>query len=119
MAPDQKKRLKEFHDTIMEEDGNVQPEIGVLMGKEALIYKQNGEFKYALAGLKNYFTLHVMPMYANPEIRDTYRTALRNVKFQKGCVNFKDFKDFPREILRELIKDSRDLELPPPGVKKT
>lgn len=73
-----------------------------MMGKEMIVYKEGGFFKYALANMKHYMTLHAMPMYAFPAILKKYRGLLPDVTFQKGCVNFK----MPKRCLSISSKSS-------------
>jgi hypothetical protein len=34
-----------------------------MIGKAMIVYKGNGDMKYGLASLKNYISLHVMPLH--------------------------------------------------------
>ena len=106
--------LSEFHHVIMENDPTVKCVIARVMSIErALIYQERGVFKYALAKTKGYYTLHNMVMYAYPEIKgllEDQGEKIRGLKFQKGCINFKDVGDFPLDVFGEFIKKSSQMD---------
>ena len=47
-----KEILASIHDVIIKTDKKAVPEVGMMMGKEMIIYKCNGTMKYALANAK-------------------------------------------------------------------
>ena len=103
--------LTGIHKIIIKEDKTVIPEIGKMMGKDMIIYKAMGAFKYGLASAKNYMSLHVLPMYCSPAIHSKYKEILPGANFQKGCINFKDKEDMPLKIVKQLIHDSSKIDL--------
>lgn len=103
--------LSKIHTIITEEDKSVEPKIGTMMGKEMILYNTTGIFKYGLSSVKNYISLHAMPIYASPTLHSKYKNLLSRANFQKGCVNFRDETEMPIEILRMLIADCSKVDL--------
>ncbi|MGV8964518.1 MAG: hypothetical protein ACOH2V_14215 [Candidatus Saccharimonadaceae bacterium] len=97
--------LSKIHSIIIQEDKSVEPKIGTMMGKEMILYNTPWTFKYGLSSVKNYISLHAMPIYASTMIHSKYKSLLHKAIFQKGCINFRDEKEMPLEILRMLIAD--------------
>lgn len=106
--------LSRFHREIMNNDPMVQCVVARVMSiEQALVYQEQGVFKYALAKTKGYFTLHNMIMYAYPEIKsflEDQGNNLNGLKFQKGCINFKSEEDFPLEIFGVFIRKSSEMD---------
>ena len=106
--------LSKFHEAVMRNDPMVKCVIARVMSiEQALIYQEQGVFKYALAKTKGYFTLHNMIMYAYPEIKkvlDDHVKKTGGLKFQKGCINFKSADDFPLEVFGAFIKKSAQMD---------
>jgi hypothetical protein len=100
-----------IHQIITENDKNVIPEIGSMMGKEMIIYRERTQMKYGLASVKNYLSLHVMPIYGSPKLFAKYRALLTKAVFQKGCINFNNGVEMPLDIVKELIKDCAKVDL--------
>lgn len=96
---------------IMDKDKTVTPKIGTMMGKEMILYDDPGMFKYGLASVKNYMSLHMMPIYAWPALYSKYQALLPRASFQKGCINFKDETEMPFEIVERLIGDCADVSM--------
>ena len=67
--------------------------------------------KYALAGVKNYMSLHVMPIYGSKSLFSKYKSLLPKANFQKGCINFRSEEEMPLEIVRQLISDCSQIDL--------
>ena len=63
---DRQALLSQLHKIITQKDKTVTPVIAPMMGKEMIIYNAPGSFKYGLSSVKNYMSLHVLPMYASP-----------------------------------------------------
>ena len=95
----------------MQEDKSVKPEIGTMMGKEMILYHAPGTFKYGLSSVKKHISLHAMPLYASSELHSRYKTLLPQANFQKGCINFRDEKEMPLEIVTSLIADCSKVDL--------
>ncbi len=102
---DVQRHLSAIHGIIVRHDAKVKASVEKMMGKEMIVYKEDGIFKYALANMKHYMTLHAMPMYAFPAIFKKYKALLPEAKFQKGCVNFKNSGAMPLDLVEDLIKD--------------
>lgn len=109
--PDRQSLLKKIHATISKADKGTIPEIGSMMGKEMIMYNQHGQMKYALASMKKYMSLHVLPMYMNKVIFEKYKTLLPAANFQKGCINFTSAEELPITIVEKLIKDCAPIDL--------
>jgi hypothetical protein len=109
--PERQEILTEMHQVILAADKTIEARVGPMMGKEMILYDAAGAFKYGLASVKNYMSLHVMPMYANPKLHARYAKLLDKAQFQKGCINFKDGKAMPLDIVRQLIEDCAPIDL--------
>jgi hypothetical protein len=100
-----------MHAIILEEDKTVSAEVGRMMGKEMIIYKGKGLMKYGLGSVKNYMTLHALPIYGSKTLFSKYKTLLEKANFQKGCINFDSQENMPLNILREMITDCSKIDL--------
>jgi hypothetical protein len=56
------KILSDIHRVILENDKSVIASVELMMGKEMILYKGKGVMKYGLASVKNYISLHLMPI---------------------------------------------------------
>jgi len=108
---DRQNILFSIHSVIVEGDKTVIPVVKPMMGKEMIIYEDRSFMKYALAGVKNYMSLHVLPMYGSKVLFSKYQTLLPAAKFQKGCINFNTAEEMPLEIVRQLIWDCSTIDL--------
>jgi hypothetical protein len=109
--PDRQSILSGIHSVIVEEDKTVIPVVKPMMGKQMIIYEDRSFMKYALAGVKNYMSLHVLPMYGSKVLFSKYQALLPAAKFQKGCINFNAAEEMPLEILGQLISDCSTIDL--------
>lgn len=100
-----KAHLSAIHEIILKHDKKVKAGVQTMMGKEMICYCEEGMFKYAVASMKNYMTLHAMPMYAAAVLHKKYSAKLPKAKFQKGCVNFRSASEMPLDVVEELMKD--------------
>ncbi len=103
--------LSKLHAIILENDPTVVSEIDLMMGKEMIMYKSRGMMKYALASVKGYMSLHVLPMYMSKFIFEKYKALLPKSKFQKGCINFESAEVFPLQIAQQLIIECSPIDL--------
>jgi hypothetical protein len=103
--------LSSIHEIIIKTDKNVTAEVGEMMGKEMILYKTKGIFKYGLASPKEHISLHLLPMYSLPEVHNKYSKLLSKAKFQKGCINFKNEDEMPLKIVKELIADCAKIDM--------
>jgi len=102
---DRKDTLTRIHAIILQEDETITPEVGTMMGKEMILYKEKGYFKYGLASVASYITMHIMPIYGGSPLHAKYQALLPGMKIQKGCINFKADKEAPFEIIRQLFAE--------------
>jgi hypothetical protein len=110
-AVDRQSILSDIHSIILDNDKSVISEIAPMMGKEMIIYKSKGVMKYGLAGVKNYMSLHVLPIYASKTLFEKYKSILNKANFQKGCINFDTGEKMPLDIVRQLISDCAKVDL--------
>ena len=103
--------LSQIHKIIIQEDKTVKATVEPMMGKEMIVYKAAGIFKYGLSSVKTYMSLHVMPIYASPVLYARYKNLLNTANFQKGCINFKNENEMPVDILKKLIEDCSKIDL--------
>ena len=110
-APDRHSILSEIHTLIVNGDKTVVPVIEPMMGKEMIVYKAKGMMKYALASVKNYMSVHVLPIYGSATLYAKYKARLSNASFQKGCINFNSADEMPADIVRQLFEDCSEIDL--------
>ena len=103
--------LSQLHEIIIQKDKTVTPVIAPMMGKDMIIYNAPGTFKYGLASVKKYMSLHVLPMYGSPVIYEKYKGLLKEASFQKGCINFSNKDEMPLKIVKELIAECAKIDL--------
>ncbi len=103
--------LTNIHQIIINEDKTVEIEVDKMMGKEMIIYKANKVMKYALSSVKDYMSLHVLPMYGWPAFNQKFSKWLSKASFQKGCINFKTADEMPLDIVTELLKACAPVDL--------
>ena len=100
-----------IHSVIIDKDRSITAEIAPMMGKEMIIYKNRGMMKYGLAGVKNYMSLHVLPMYGSKTLYDKYKSLLHKASFQKGCINFNTADEMPLSMVQQLMEDCAKVDL--------
>jgi hypothetical protein len=103
--------LSQLHEIITQKDKTVTAVIAPMMGKEMIIYNTAGSFKYGLSSVKNYMSLHVLPMYVSTVLYEKYKALLKEANFQKGCINFKNKNEIPLKIVKDLIDDCSKIDL--------
>jgi hypothetical protein len=103
--------LNALHEIILDADKSVEASVEPMMGKEMIVYKYKGFMKYALAGLKNYMTLHVLPVYGSSLLSTKYKALLPKASFQKGCINFTAADQMPLEVVRQLMEECSGIDL--------
>jgi hypothetical protein len=109
---DRQSILSNIHSIILDNDKSVIPEIEPMMGKEMIIYKINGKMmKYGLASVKNYMSLHVLPIYGSKTLFEKYKSLLKEASFQKGCINFNTGEQMPLDIVQQLMSDCAKVNL--------
>ncbi|MBR2649279.1 MAG: DUF1801 domain-containing protein [Sediminibacterium sp.] len=108
---DRHRLLTDIHSIIVQQDKTVSPTVEPMMGKEMIVYKAKGFIKYGLASVKNYMSLHIMPIYGSTVLFTKYKSLLHKANFQKGCINFSKADDMPLDIVKELLIDSSKIDL--------
>lgn len=62
----------------------------------------------SLGAQKNYFVLHLLNLYMNPEadewFRQAYVAAGKKLDMGKGCVRFKKLEDLPLAVIGKVAK---------------
>lgn len=108
---ERKEILSALHEIIVAADKQVRAEVGKMMGKEMILYKAGGFFKYGLSSVKNYMSLHAMPIYGSSNLHARYEKLLNKAAFQKGCINFKDPSEMPLDIVSQLMDDCARVDI--------
>lgn len=103
--------LKQVHTVIITEDKTVVASVEPMMGKEMIVYRGRGLMKYGLAGVKNYMSLHVMPIYGSKTLYAKYQSLLPDASFQKGCINFTNGQQMPLAVVQQLMADCAKVDL--------
>lgn len=109
--PERHDLLSTIHTIILQEDKSVAAKVGMMMGKEMILYNSPGSFKYALSSVKKHISIHAMPLYCSTEIHSKYKNLLPKANFQKGCVNFNNETELPLSILTSLIAECSKVDL--------
>jgi len=103
--------LTGMHESILKNDTSVVAAVGKMMGKDMILYTDRGFFKYGLASIKDYMSLHCLPIYMNPPLHAKYQALLPAANLQKGCINFKTEAEMPIGITSQLITDCAPIDL--------
>lgn len=114
LKPDRKKAINRLRSVVTSADKNIVEQAGKIMSNDrAIVYQQQGVFKYGFAKSSRHFTFHSMVMYANPEIAEYVKKHGENLKVQKGCFNFSDPARVPVSFFSELMKRSAEIDFNP------
>ncbi|HVS97973.1 MAG TPA: hypothetical protein VHE54_15870 [Puia sp.] len=108
---DRRPILSAIHSIILEEDRTVTPSVGPMMGKDMILYKERGYFKYGLSSVRSYMSMHLMPIYGGSPLHGKYVKLLPRAQFQKGCINFGEAADVPTDILHRLFADCANVSI--------
>ena len=73
------------------------------IGPKYLEFRAGPEMCIALANQKSHLSLHLVPMYLMPALREQLVAAAPKLKMGKGCVNFKKVEELPLDALAEVI----------------
>ena len=73
------------------------------IGPKFLEFRAGPEMCIALANQKGHLSLHLVPMYLMPALRERLVAAAPKLKMGKGCVNFKKAEELPLDALAEVI----------------
>jgi hypothetical protein len=103
--------LTDVHNIIIKNDKTVVPVVEPMMGKEMIVYKGKGFMKYGLSSMKNYMSLHIMPIYGSTTLHSKYKSLLNKANFQKGCINFGSADEMPLDIIKDMITDCSKIDL--------
>lgn len=96
------KKLKEL---VLKIDHKVTFSKGEVMKKKGHIFKQDSLFKYGIVSNKQFISFHLMPMYANPDLKKLYEDKMPKCKFNKGCINLNPELEINWSTLKDLIRD--------------
>jgi len=108
---ERRKLLAGIHEAITRYDKTVTAVVKPMMGKKMINYESPESFKYGLSSVKNYMSLHVMPIYGSPLLQEKYKKILPLASFQKACINFETDNEMPLDIVRLLIQDCSKIDL--------
>ena len=103
--------LTALHTTILENDSKISAVIEPMMGKEMIIYKGKKMMKYGLASVKEYMSLHALPIYMHPTLHTKYQALLNKASFQKGCINFTSAEQMPLALVAQFITECSAVDL--------
>jgi uncharacterized protein YdhG (YjbR/CyaY superfamily) len=59
-----------------------------------------------LASQKNYLSLYLMDLYAQPGLRDKHAAALSKLKMGKSCINFHSVDELPLETIGAILREA-------------
>ena len=111
----EKEELNKYRLAILEFDTKVIEKVSSIMGiKNALVYEEDGVFKYGLTKTKNHYSFHSMVMYSNSDVYNYIKTNVKKgAKVQKGCINFKVTSLLPIETFKEIMSLSSAKDFSP------
>ncbi len=111
---DDKRFAIRLRKAILDIDGAVaESQEPMMSAKDALLYKQEGVMKYALAATKKGVSFHSMVMYANPTLAELAKHSLTGVKLQKGCINIVSPDDFDFGAFEAFLQSSAAKDFTP------
>ncbi|GAB3589690.1 DUF1801 domain-containing protein [Hymenobacter daeguensis] len=73
------------------------------VGRKFLEFRAGKEMCLALANQKSYLSLHLIPVYMMPGLRERLLAAAPKLKMGKGCLNFKRLEELPLAALANVI----------------
>ena len=68
------------------------------IGPKYLEFRAGKEMCIGLTNQKGYLSLHLVPMYLLPALRERLAVAAPKLKMGSGCVNFKKAEELPLEF---------------------
>lgn len=109
-----RKAMERYRSAILEIDNKVVENVSSIMSiVNALVYEQEGVFKYGLTRTKHHYSFHTMVMYANPDVSEFIKSNTKRAKIQKGCINFTSFDDFPIDLFKRIMTLSAEKDFSP------
>lgn len=109
-----RKIMMDLHQMIQANDTAVEASVEPLMSvKAAIVYKENGVFKYGLTVNKNHLSYHSMVMYVYPKLTADLKTSSPKIKWRKGCFNFKKMEDLDLVAFVSFLKNSAHADFSP------
>lgn len=91
---------------------NLELSVSSTMGKEMLVYKEQDEFKYAIASHPKHLSFHNMVMYVYPDLHKKYEKLFEKSNFRKGCINFLNIENISLDLFKNFIKESASYVYP-------
>ena len=73
------------------------------IGPRFLTFTAEGEWYVALANMRNYLSLYLMPASVFPELKAKLDSSGKKLKRGKSCINFRKADDLPLEIIGEIV----------------
>ena len=73
------------------------------VGPKFLEFRAGAEICIALANQKSHMSLHLVPIYLLPALREQLAAAAPRLKMGKGCVNFTRVEELPLDALVKVI----------------
>ncbi len=67
-------------------------------------YNKRPMMMAALVSQKNYISLHLVGVYAVPELLELLLSGGKKLKMGKGCINFKSVDELPLEQIGEILR---------------
>lgn len=104
LPEERKAYMTAVHEAIIANDNTVIPAVEAMMGKEMILYKERKYMKYGLSSVKNYISLHCLPMYGSPVLHAKFVALLPRAKFQKGCINFTGEDEVPLSAVAAITQ---------------
>lgn len=107
----QSRQIQRVCDFIAEHTGELIPCAGDSRWTEGHILfryesDQPGMYAYMTGPLKNgRVSLHLMPLYALPELRDKYLEAFEPFAAGKSCIHFAHFDELPFDALADIVEN--------------
>lgn len=89
LPDDKRKVLEALREQILSREPHLTQEVkGNRDEPTMIIFKDGDEHRYAISAQKSRMSIHAIPMYGHPPIKEAFEGQWPKAKFQKGCVNF-------------------------------
>jgi uncharacterized protein YdhG (YjbR/CyaY superfamily) len=82
---------------------------GIVWGM--LGYEIEGRPFVCIASQKNYLSLYLCDLYAQPGLRKKHEKALAGLKMGKSCINFQSVDELPLDTIAAILREAPKLEV--------
>lgn len=73
------------------------------IGPKYLEFRAGQEMYIGLTNQRGHISLHLVPIYLMPALRERLTAAAPKLKMGKGCLNFNKVEELPLDALAEVV----------------